>query len=153
MWGLWSLLLACSGGEEELGDGCAVDPAPTVAIGTGEGSFEPMPDEVVLVHGNQGGYHVTVAFDATGLDSSDTIHFLVEGTIDDEVVAVADYYAAVTCNAETASLQAWGGLLIYPLTPPELDNQPTTISATLTDAAGAEASTTASTTIVDPLLD
>src|SRR5687767_12105342 len=140
---IWLGLLACGGGDDgggETADGCLPGPDPTLEIGTGVQAFEPMPSEVELVHGPQGGYHVVVSFDAAYLDSSGVIAATVEGTIEDEVVAVSEPFLELRCNPDTGTLQAWNILLIYPLTPAELDNQPTTISASLTDEAGGSAS-------------
>jgi hypothetical protein len=155
MW-IWLTLVGCGddgGGAAGTGDGCEPGSAPSVDIGTGEQAYEPMPAEVELVHGPQGGYHVVVAFDASHLDASGVIEGVVEGTIDGEVVAVSEPFFELACNPDTQTLQAWGQLLIYPLTPLELDGQPTTITARLTDVGGAAAEGSVQTTIVDPLVD
>ncbi|MBA2320187.1 MAG: hypothetical protein H0V89_03440 [Deltaproteobacteria bacterium] len=141
------------GGTGAGASGCEPGSGPTVTIGTGERGFEPMPDEVELVHGPQGGYHVVVAFDAQLLDASEVVFGVVDGTIDGEVVATSEPYLDMRCNPDTGTLQASGVLLIYPLTPEALADQPTRITATLTDSFGGVATGSVETTIVDPLID
>lgn len=105
-----------------------------------------------LVHGPQGGFHVYIGLEATHLDTSDYALGLLEGTIGGEVVARAQPYLDLRCNPATGTQQSWGTLLIYPLQPPELDGQETTITATVTDVAGVEVSATLTTVIEDPTL-
>ena len=52
------------------GCGAAPEPQATVEIGTGESQFETLADQqqVTMVHGVQGGYHVWMALKAQGLD-------------------------------------------------------------------------------------
>jgi len=49
--------------------GCG-PPEPTVDIGTGESSFEPLTDgqDVTLVRGSQGGHHMWMSLRVDGLD-------------------------------------------------------------------------------------
>ena len=76
----------------------------------------------------------------------------MEGTIGGEIVARTQPYLDFRCNPDTDTQQTWGTLLIYPLTPEELDGQETVITATVTDIAGTEIAATLETTIEDPLL-
>ena len=163
---LWIGLAACSGeGEGDAatppGDPCLPGPSPTLEIGTGDQGYLPMPDPLEVVHGPQGGYHVVLAFEATYLDASAVVAGAVTGTLGGEVVATSQPYLELRCDPDTQTLVAWGTLLIYSngniaagdLSPEELDGEPTTIVATLTDSAGAAASGSADTTLFDPLVE
>jgi hypothetical protein len=152
----WLFLVACT--PEEPVDPCAPGPRPTLEIGTGEQAFEPMPAALTLVHGPQGGFHVVLAFEATGLDG-ELVGGEVTGAIDGAVVATSAPWLELACNPDTDTLQAWGVLLIYSdgqagdPTPEALDGQDTEVVATLTDAEGRSVTGVASTRIVDPLVE
>lgn len=161
---MWITLLACTDGvavdsAASVADGCVPGPSPTLVIGTGDQAFEPMPAEVELIHGPQGGYHVFVSFEAQHLDGGAVVGSEVEGTIGGVIVATTAPWLELRCNPDTLTQQAWGTLLIYSdgqvgaLTPEEIDGQPTDITATLTDATGNSATGTARTIIVDPLVE
>lgn len=153
------LLVGCADGDPaDTGDapavaGCDPGAEPTLVLGTGDVAFEPVIDHVELVHGPQGGYHVYLGFEATHLDTSEFALAFVEGTIGGEVVARTQPYLDLRCNPETGTQQSWGTLLIYPLTPAELDGQETVITATVTDVTDREVSATLTTTIDDPMLE
>ncbi len=153
------VLAACTDAEPgETGDGagaddCAPGPDRTLVIGTGEAAFAPVTDQVELVHGPQGGYHVYVGFDATQLDTSGFALGRIEGTIGGETIAITQPYLDFRCNPATGTLQTWGTILIYPLTPEELDGQETVITASITDIAENVVTATLTTTIEDPTLE
>jgi hypothetical protein len=160
---LWIALSACSGDDADTGGttsvgGCETGADPTLVIGTGEQAYEPMRAEVGLVHGPQGGYHVLIAFEATHL-ADGLIGGQLSGTLDGEVVATSAPWLELRCNPDTDTQQVWGQLLIYSnggledLQPEDLDGQPTTIKATLTDVDGTAVSASVDTVIVDPLVE
>lgn len=65
---------------------------PMVEIGTGFPDFEPLTDgqEVSIIQGIQGGYHIWGGLRASGLDPRD-IHIRFEVVHEGTVVALADY--------------------------------------------------------------
>jgi hypothetical protein len=89
--------------EDDTGDGltgdCMIDP-PIVEVGKGEDFFEPLDDgdSVTLVHGPQGGWHVTGAVRATGFGQIVRIHYTVEDL--DSGVYVTDYFYNVAMLME-----------------------------------------------------
>ena len=82
-------------GPELTGD-CFVDP-PQLEIGEGESSFLPLSqgDNVVIVHGPQGGWHITGAVRATGIGQIARIRFSVEHLNSGVFVTDYDYNVAM----------------------------------------------------------
>ena len=76
-------------GPDLTGD-CFVDP-PLLEVGEGENNFMPLNpgDRVVIVHGPQGGWHITGAVRATGIGQIGRIRFTIEHA--DSGVFVTDY--------------------------------------------------------------
>ena len=69
--GLWAVLVAVAVPTAQ-GCGAAQEPTATVQIGTGESQFEALDNaqEVTMVRGVQGGYHVWMSLKAQGLDAA-----------------------------------------------------------------------------------
>ncbi len=147
-------LLACAEVPEEAADPCAAGREPTLTIGTGETAFEAVSsgDGLELVHGPQGGYHTYIGLAATFLDPSATWLTVITGTLSGEVLAQSDPLLTMRCNGAAGQLQSWGTLLIWDAQPADLDDQPITVAAEITDAAGTTVSTTIELAIDDPTI-
>ena len=50
------------------------DPEPGIEVGTGEREFEPLEDgdDILIIQGPQGGFHVLGSFLVTGVEAGDT---------------------------------------------------------------------------------
>lgn len=138
------------------GDPCTPDAARAqLSLGKGEVAYEPMDagdGSIELIHGPQGGYHITLALEGRFLDSSEPSVAEIVGSIEGEQLARSVPYVEWRCNPEAGALQAWNLLLIYDAQPEELDGQLTQVQATLTDAAGTVVDASAEVQIHDPLL-
>ncbi|MCB9548815.1 MAG: hypothetical protein H6706_23670 [Myxococcales bacterium] len=66
---------------------------PMLQIGTGARRFEPLEEgqEVPIIKGNQGGYHVWGGFLASGFPLEGDIRVQFDLLLDEEVIASADY--------------------------------------------------------------
>lgn len=75
-------LLGCPPAEDPCGE-------PTVEIGTGWERYEPLTpgDDLVMVHGPQGGWHLLVSARVTGLGEHVTLHVQVFHDATDTLVA------------------------------------------------------------------
>jgi hypothetical protein len=138
---------ACDRGPEA--NGCEPGDDPQLTIGLGVGGYSPIPDqgEFPLVHGPQGGYHLEIGLEATGIDASQLITGHMEGTIAGEQLAVNDPWLEFLC--EGGVLHSWGTRLIYDSTPEILDGKVTLVEASVTDLQGTLVSTSATYTIRD----
>lgn len=119
------------------------DVAPTLELGKGETGYDAMGDgdgTIEVINGPQGGYHVEIGLEATGLDDSERWAVVLSGTADD-FEASSSPYVTMRCNNETGTLQSWGHLLIWDLDltiedGTDLDGLVADIHGTATDAAG-----------------
>ena len=130
---------------------CPPDPAgcepseddPTLEIGKGETEYEAMDagdGTIEVINGPQGGYHVEVGFEATGLDAADRWAVVLSGDADG-FEASSSPFVTMRCNNATATLQSWGHLLIWDLDlesedGSDLDGLIADIHASATDASG-----------------
>ncbi len=144
-----ALLLGCSGD-----DACPTSDIPTVTIGTGETRFEPHleGDPVELIHGPQGGVHLTLALEATGFSTRNDLVASFQGRIGGELIAEATPFVFLRCNRETGTQQAWDLRLIYDADPADLDDQLTEVSVMLSDEDGRQATATTTMRIDDRTL-
>lgn len=138
--------------------GCT-DPAPkvppdadsglegTVTIGTGVDEWEPVEegDSLIMEHGPQGGWHITGAVRAEGLDPLVKIAFVITDL--DTGVEVTDYRYNVLLLQHTEGWYYYPGMIGFLNvddleegdldTPPELlDGHVLEMAMTLTDAEG-----------------
>lgn len=148
-------LFACAASKGALGDPCLPSDDPTLALGTGETTFVPLVDgdAVELVHGPQGGYHTYVGFAATGLDGSAAWTADVVGWLDGAIRATSAPLVVFRCDHAEGRLESAGALLVWDGQPEELDGQPITVEATLTDARDVQIDATIDLVIHDPLLE
>lgn len=155
------LLLACSKPSDTAAgdsaapaaDPCEPGPDPELVIGVGEAGYEPLVegDPVELVHGPQGGYHVTLALAGRFLDASDKWALTMSGTVDGELWGQTVPYADARCNEDEGRLEAWNLLLIWDdgIPPEQLDGQYAEVEVAVVDAAGTEITATTALTIDD----
>lgn len=151
---LWLIGCAASGDGTLAGDPCVPGDEATLELGTGETAFEPVEAGgfVELVHGPQGGFHTYVGFAATGLDASSQWTAEIEGTLGGELLAESAPFLTMRCDHAEGRLEAWGTQLIWDAQPEDLDGQPITVTAWVTDASGLTLSDTIDLVIEDPLL-
>ncbi|MCO4744502.1 MAG: hypothetical protein KC912_06935 [Proteobacteria bacterium] len=143
-----ALLLGCP-----TPDGCRVSDTPTAELGHGENGFESIPDdgEVAFVFGSQGGYHLPLAVDATGLSSDELVVGEFVGTVDGTEVARSQPWLNFRCNPETGTQQAWNILLLFDfeVDPTTLVGQTMVIDGSLRDERQIEVPVDAEVVIAD----
>ncbi len=131
------LVVAC---EEvhEPGSPCAAGDDPTLTIGVGETSYEPVPDntEIPLVFGPQGGWHVTMAIEATYLDISEPWTAELTGTIDGALVANTVPWVDGRCNEARGTTQGWNLQLIFSEDWEDVIDRDMEVHASVIDALG-----------------
>lgn len=95
---------------------------PSLTLGTGLSAYEDTPPgaDVTLVAGPQGGFHVELAFAATGLGALDRLLTTVVGTVDDVVVVEDRAFPTFRCDPEEGRYEAWGWRLVFAPTVLEL---------------------------------
>lgn len=129
----FSLLLGCPGPE-----GCQLSDVPVAALGVGETAYEEVAigDEVDLVYGTQGGFHVPLAVDSEGFDIEGLVTATIVGTIDGEEVAHAEPWLTFRCNPESGTQQTWNiPLILDPkVLPADVHGKTMIIEATLADS-------------------
>ncbi|MEZ4322027.1 MAG: hypothetical protein R3F61_31435 [Myxococcota bacterium] len=141
------VLFACKGPCEPGSD-------PSLDIGYGWNAFTPAEDgqEVELVYGQQGGFHIELAVATTELDASDLVSASFSGKLDGQVVAEAQPWFSLECDPISNTQQAAGlRLIFWDLLPPDLDGQTIDVSGSVLDARGETASATKSFVVIDPL--
>lgn len=122
--GLCVVLAACPGPDADA----ACDEAPSVELGDGELAHAALEDgdEVVMVHGPQGGWHVWISLAFTRLDPQVDVHVtLVDLTRGDTMTELT--YELLVPDAEGCTFELAGlfGFLPYDdLTTPEDESPP-----------------------------
>jgi hypothetical protein len=151
---------ACAGGSGADSatplDPCLAGPDPSLSLGHGELGYLALdsgPTLAELIHGPQGGYHINIGLEATGLDASLPWEAHLEGWIDGTLVGETYPWATMRCNRAADTLQAWGLLLVWDAEPEALHGETTLVEATIVDAAGTQLRATAEYLISDPSLD
>lgn len=126
------------------GGGCEPSQSPTVSVGVGETAYEPHQDgdAARLIAGPQGGYHITLAVEATGFDIDEDLVGDFNGTVAGALVGQSDPFVFLRCNNQTSTQQAWDLRLVYDDIPANLDGQTTEVTMTLQDSTGRSASGT-----------
>ena len=148
--------LACTSGEDSASaDPCTSGPSPEIEVGKGELSYSPMDEggeTIELIHGPQGGYHITIATRTRYMAAEGFLAGHLIGTIDGEVVGETWPYVDLRCNEAQGSQDGVGLLLVFAREPEELADQWVTVDLELTDMDGTEVSGTADVVIFDPNL-
>ena len=142
-----------SAGPGPDNEACERDTAPSLELGAAADAFEPVEPgtAVELVHGSQGGYHIELAFRATGLDPSDLAAGTLEGWVDGSLMATSSPWLQFRCNPATGTYDAWPTILVYDAEEPQsLDGVTTEVEALVVDASGAEFTASLTLTIDDP---
>ena len=131
---LCSPFVGCKGAQ----GGCEPDDAPTVTIGVGETAYEAHADgdPAVLIAGPQGGYHITLAIEATGFAIDEDLVGDFDGTVGGSLVGQSDPFVFLRCNNQTKTQQAWDLRLVYDDVPTNLDGQTTEVTVELQDSTG-----------------
>lgn len=146
---LLATLLACTGDSA-----CPTSDTPTVTIGTGFNAFESHTDgdPVELIHGPQGGVHVTLALEATGFDTRDELTATFTGRVGGEQLAESTPFVFLRCNNATSTQQVWDLRVVYDADPATIDDQLSEVTVVLSDDDGSEATATTTLVIDDPTL-
>lgn len=119
------------------GEGCAPDEgAPTLELGSGESRFVAVSpgDEVELVRGSQGGYHVWLSLRAHGL-AGERMQMLLEVEPADGSMATQESHVRVFLDegADVSEYVGWPALI---QTPECFVGRDVRVRAALTDDAG-----------------
>lgn len=128
---------------------------PEIWLGTGERSWEDLPDDgrLELIHGPQGGYHVLVSLRAAGLAADGVLVAEMTGTIDGEVIGSGSPWLQLECLDDGSARESLGLFLIYDAQPEDLHDQPSQVSVSVEDLAGRLVSAEMDILIWDPSLE
>jgi hypothetical protein len=140
------LLVACD-------DPCRGGSNPTLELGMGWDRYTAVApgDEVPLVYGQQGGFHIDLAVAATELDPTDVVSATLSGSIDGAEVAAGQPWFELTCDDEEQRLEGAGlRLIFFGVVPPDIDGKEVEVTATVRDSRNAEASAVQIYTVIDP---
>ncbi len=152
----WILLpLACNGDDTGPADPCSAGPSPEIEVGKGELAYSPMDEggeTIELIHGPQGGYHITIAARTKYLSAEGFLTGHLEGTVDGVVVGETWPYVDLRCNEAEGSQDGVGLLLVFDREPEELADRWVTVELELTDLEGTVVTGTADVEIFDPNL-
>ena len=139
-----ALVVGCGGAtpSDEPPPACFPDRAPALEIGDGEVGFVPAT-EVELVHGPQGGEHITLGLKLTGFEATAPLSASVEGRVDGERMGSVQVALTTECSLEHEALIAAGVRLIWDSTA-EVANRDVEVLARVTNGDGEtlEATTT-----------
>jgi len=105
-----------------------------------------------LLHGRQGGVHITLGLRTPGLDVSQFGDVELYGVVDGQVVADQTIGAVLQCNERLGVTEAIWLAMVLDACPEDLDGRMIDIEVTLNDDFGNAVSAEASTLIVDPTL-
>jgi len=129
-------------------EGCIPGESPATELGKGAIEYLDLDQgerSLDLVFGSQGGFHVDLALQGTGLDvgqddtgrnAREDIEVTLEGRMGGTVIGRSVPFATFRCNNSANALQAWGLRLIMDEPPSVLNGQMIDISASLTDGSG-----------------
>ncbi|MFW6050062.1 MAG: hypothetical protein ACODAU_02740 [Myxococcota bacterium] len=131
------LVAGCKGGEPQVGGDAG---AAWLEVGGGEWQFEPLEDgqEVELVRGGQGGYHVWVSLRAGGVDPDN-----VRMSITTEILSLAGSESGSTLDRDLGSAPEPGTYhyIGWPAVLPEpgcADGEEVEVRVTITDRHGTQ---------------
>lgn len=145
------LLVACEPNPYVDG-GCAPSDEPSLKIGTGELDYEPLAsgDPLRPEFGPQGGQHVVLAFEATGLNVRDN-PVEIEATVRVDGKDVASMYSFLEfrCNAQVEALFSRGVFAPFFDYSFSYNNTPALVMADVTDVDGRAVSASQLVTLAD----
>jgi hypothetical protein len=118
-----------SSGTATGGDPSCFDVAPTVQVGTGEREFETLDsgEQVVMVHGPQGGWHMLGSMLANNMTEIVSAHFTITHLATGVVVADNTYRVATVYDGDNCSGYypgMYGYLYVEELAEGEADTPP-----------------------------
>lgn len=117
-------------------DPCKAGSDPTLEVGAGLLAFTPITDgdEVALVYGPQGGYHIDLAFRTTYLAAEDLVAGTLLGTVDGVPSFSATPWFQLECVDD---VQEATGVRIFLEVPPEdVVQREVAIDVTINDTRG-----------------
>jgi hypothetical protein len=140
-------------------DPCGPGAAPSLTIGVGETDFAPLDaadPSWPLVYGPQGGWHIPVAIQATGLDASQIVTVDMSGTIDGVRLARVDgAWNQLRCDPDAGALEAWNLILEFTEvdTSCPLDDERVHVEVAVEDVRGERITAETEGRIDDPIHD
>jgi len=134
---------------------CGGDRPGPMEIGHGYAEYLPLDSgPAELIHGPQGGIHITLGLRCAGLEVSEFADVTLHGEIDGEVVADHVQGAILNCEedlGEAGMAEAIWLSMIFDVGPEAVHEQVVDMELTLTDSLGHTVSATASTMVIDLL--
>ena len=134
---------------------CGGDRAGPMEIGHGYASFTPLDSgPAELIHGPQGGIHITLGIRCAGLEVSEFADVTLHGEIDGQVVADHVQGAILDCEedlGDAGMAEAIWLSMIFEVGPDAVHEQIVDMELTLVDSLGQMVTAEASTMVIDPL--
>lgn len=134
---------------------CGGDRPGPMEIGHGYEFFAPLDSgPAELIHGPQGGIHITLGLRCAGLEVSEFADVTLRGEIDGQVVADHVQGAILDCEedlGEAGMAEAVWLSMIFEVGPEAVHDQVVDMELTLVDSLGHMVSAEASTLVIDPL--
>lgn len=132
---------------------CGGDRPGPLELGHGYKSFRPLREgPAELIHGPQGGVHITLGVRCPGLDVSQFGDVQLVGTVNGQVVADHPQGAVLKCNEALDVAEGIWLSMIFEVGPEALHGQMIDLEVTLTDDVGHTVSAQGQTSIYDPEL-
>ena len=134
---------------------CGGDRPGPMEIGHGYEFFTPLDSgPAELIHGPQGGIHITLGIRCAGLEVSEFADVTLHGEIDGQVVADHVQGAILNCEedlGDAGMAEAIWLSMIFEVGPEAVHEQVVDMDLTLVDSLGHMVSAQASTLVIDPL--
>lgn len=134
---------------------CGGDRPGPMEIGHGYEFFEPLDSgPAELIHGPQGGIHITLGIRCAGLEVSEFADVTLHGEIDGQVVADHVQGAILDCEedlGDAGMAEAIWLSMIFEVGPEAVHDRVVDMELTLVDSLGHMVSAQASTLVLDPL--
>jgi len=120
------------GGVDDTGTDSCWDKTPTIEVGTGETTFEPLEDgdPVVMVHGPQGGWHMLGSVRIHSMESIIEVSYTITDEISGVRVSDNTYRVAVVVDGECTGFYPgmYGYLTVDELVTPAANRPPELLS-------------------------
>lgn len=130
---------------------CGVVSEAVLEIGHGSMQFTPLADmPAELLHGPQGGVHITLGIRCPGLDVSEFGDMHLHGEVNGQVVADHPQGVVLKCNERLGVAEGIWLSMVFDVGPELLHEQVIDLDITITDDLGRTASAQAQTLIIDP---